>query len=103
MESSLKNLQSAEDEIIECLSVATDTVKEMDAAPDCDIEKILALSTRFAELIESVQSRLIPWRNRSGRHDAEEPKQRNEMCNPDNIYMLRQKQEILDTLRALNR
>lgn len=63
MEDQLDELQKAEDEILEILSVAADTVKELKTLPACDEERLLQLSSRFVELGRSVQRRLLPTGN----------------------------------------
>ena len=60
MEDQLDELQKAEDEILEILSIAADTAKELKALPACDEDRLLKLSSRFVELGRSVQRRLLP-------------------------------------------
>jgi hypothetical protein len=63
MEDQLDELQKAEDEILEILSIAAGTAKELKSLPACDEERLLQLSSRFVELGRSVQRRLLPAGN----------------------------------------
>ena len=60
----LEELQKAEDEVLEILAVAAETVKELKGMPACDAEKLAQLSTKFVELGRSVQVRLLVGSNK---------------------------------------
>ena len=72
MEDQLDELQKAEDEILEILSIAAGTAKELKSLPACDEERLSQLSSRFVELGRSIQRRLLPTANEPVLDNVEE-------------------------------
>ena len=58
MEAALDDLRMAEDEVFGIMQVAEETLQELQSLPQCNTGKLIELSAKYMELIQSVYSRI---------------------------------------------
>ena len=93
MESVLKDLEGAEDEVCEIMKVAEETLQELQNLPQCDTDKLTALSSKYMELIKSVYLRLSAHSSTMTKTDERDD---------SNIYTSSKEREIYDSLMTLS-
>ena len=93
MESVLKDLEVAEDEVCEIMKVAEETLQELQNLPQCDTDKLTALSSKYMELIKSVYLRLSAHSSTMTKTDERDD---------SNIYTSSKEREIYDSLMTLS-
>ena len=93
MESVLKDLEVAEDEVCEIMKVAEETLQELQNLPQCDTDKITALSAKYMDLIKSVYLRLSTYSSTMTKNAERDD---------SNIYTSSKEREIYDSLMTLS-
>ena len=58
METALENLRIAEDEVFEIMEVAKNSLEELQNLPQCNSDKLIELSAKYMQLIQSVYQRI---------------------------------------------
>jgi hypothetical protein len=92
MENALDDLQVAESEVCEIMKTAEETMKELQNLPQCDAEKLTALSNKYMELIKSVFDRVSVY--------SKIMDQTNE--NNEEIYSQEKENEIFESLKTIS-
>lgn len=93
MENALEDLTLAENEVLEILKIAEETLNELQRLPQCDPGKLSELSTKYMNLIKSVYSRL----------SAHSSIMKNTVEDSSSeIYSVKKKEEIFESLQLLS-
>jgi|Transcript_35694 hypothetical protein len=92
MENALDDLQLAESEVCEIMKTAEETMKELQNLPQCDGEKLTALSNKYMELIQSVYARVSVY--------SKIMDQTNE--SNEEIYSQEKEKEIFESLKKIS-